>query len=141
MKQIMTDLLLKHNIDPAVIEEILTEAGLENFKSVEEIDSLVADKTREISTESAIELALNKAKAKNVVACKALIDATKVTLVDGKLTGIDEQIEKIMTENPYMFEQETDAYKPTGAVNAQSMNNMTDDEYFTFLKHKNFGGF
>lgn len=58
---------------------------------------------RELNYE--LDLALRGQGAKNSVAVKALLDLTKIALKDGKLEGLEDQINKVKTENDYLFEQ------------------------------------
>lgn len=62
---------------------------------------------RQIRMDSAVELALSAAKAKNVKAVKALLDMEKVDLTDeGAVKGLDEQIKKLMAapDSGFLFE-------------------------------------
>ena len=61
----------------------------------------------------ALEAALSGAKARNVTAVRALLDSEKIKLnKDGTLTGLSEQLEKIKTDNDYLFEAEKSADDP-----------------------------
>lgn len=58
-----------------------------------------------LKKESAIDVALLKAGAKNSKAAKALLDAEKIELAeDGTIKGLDEQLETIRTENDFLFQ-------------------------------------
>jgi hypothetical protein len=53
----------------------------------------------------ALDGALTQAKAKNVKAVKALLKSEDLKLTeDGQIMGLTEQLEKIKTENDYLFE-------------------------------------
>lgn len=55
----------------------------------------------------ALENALSGAKAKNVKAVRALLETDKLKLnKDGSLTGLTEQLDKLKSENDYLFEAE-----------------------------------
>ena len=53
-----------------------------------------------------IDSALTARRAKNLKAAKALLDLDKVSLKDGKLEGLDEQLETAVKDNGYMFGEE-----------------------------------
>nr|WP_072513814.1 phage scaffolding protein [Ndongobacter massiliensis] len=56
--------------------------------------------------QSAVDLGLTKAKARNLVATKALLKMDDLKLSDdGSLQGFSEQLQKIQEENPYLFEE------------------------------------
>lgn len=57
---------------------------------------------------SAIDIALSKAGAKNEKMLRALIDMEKVTIKDGVLAGLDDQIEAIKKDNGFLFGTDTD---------------------------------
>jgi len=58
----------------------------------------------QLKLDSAVEAALAGAKARNGKAVKAMLDMSKVKLgEDGKLAGLDEQIEALKKSDGYMF--------------------------------------
>lgn len=73
-------------------------------------------KLKENALNAAIDLAITKARGKNVTAVKALIDKSKLTLKDdGTVDGLAEALEAIKKSDGYLFEQiET---KPQGNGN------------------------
>lgn len=90
------------------------KAGLsDEYKK--QIDDLTAkQKTQEaeykaqltkLKLDTAIESALTGAKARNIKATRALLDESKVILGDdGKLAGLNEQLEAIKKDNAYLFD-------------------------------------
>lgn len=58
--------------------------------------------------DTALKDALKEAKAKNPIAVQALLskDALKYNETDGSIVGLKEQLEKIKSENDYLFEAE-----------------------------------
>ena len=55
----------------------------------------------------ALESALTSAKAKNPVTVRALLKETDLKLAeDGSIVGLTEQLERVKTENDYLFESE-----------------------------------
>lgn len=64
---------------------------------------------------------LTSAKAKNIKALKALLDADKLKLdKDGNITGLDEQLSKIKSEASYLFDAEDTAPKFLGGASGSS---------------------
>lgn len=59
-----------------------------------------------IRRDSAIDLALSGRRAKNSKAARALLDLDSIKMDGDKLTGLDEQLETLQKENPWMFEDE-----------------------------------
>ena len=59
-----------------------------------------------VRRDSAIDLALSGRRAKNSKAARALLNLDAIKLDGDKLTGLDEQLETIQKENPWMFEGE-----------------------------------
>jgi len=67
--------------------------------------------------EHALSGALSSAKARNQKAVRALLDAEAMKLgEDGQIIGLKEQLEKIRTDNDFLFEPETPAEKPPRIV-------------------------
>ncbi|HWP51805.1 MAG TPA: phage scaffolding protein [Clostridia bacterium] len=53
--------------------------------------------------EAGISQALTKAQAKNLTAAKALLRLDDIALDGDRLTGLDEQLEAVVRENPFLF--------------------------------------
>lgn len=99
------------------IEKLESELGdavtkIDSFKTLEtekeslskEIETLKkAASDKEFNT--ALEVALKEAKVKNDKLVKALLDNEKLTLKDGKLEGIEDQLKSIKEENDFLFEK------------------------------------
>lgn len=100
------------------LETLKSKAGLsDEYKK--QIDDLTAkQQTQEaeykaqltkLKLDTAIETALTGAKARNIKATRALLDESKVTLGDdGKLAGLNEQLEAIKKDNSYLFDASDD---------------------------------
>jgi len=106
------------------LEESLTkrDADIETLKKSDETNEVLktqlaemqtkydADKAEaekkliQAKTDSAIELALTNAKAKNIKTVLPLLDAEKLALDGNMLKGMDKQLETIKTDNPFLFE-------------------------------------
>ena len=59
-----------------------------------------------------LEKALKGAKAKNAKAVQALLKTDELKYEDGKITGLDAQLEAIKKENDYLFEAEEGRQDP-----------------------------
>lgn len=84
----------------AAADEWKTKAEQAKAESTEAIQKLKFD--------HALESALAQAKAKNPKAVKALLDPNglKLNEADGAVIGLAEQLEKIKTDNDYLFDSE-----------------------------------
>lgn len=100
------------------LEELKKNAGLsdEYKKQIEELKSSNSKAQEEyqaqlkkLRIDSAIDSALSNAKARNVKATKALLDPSKILVSDsGEVTGIKEQLDSIVKDNPFLFESKTE---------------------------------
>lgn len=59
-----------------------------------------------VKIDSALAIALSRAKAKDVDLAKSLVDKKLLKLDNGKLMGLDEQLAKIKTDKAFLFEAE-----------------------------------
>lgn len=107
----------------ATLKDLQVKAGLsEEYKA--QIDKLNAESVKaqeafnaqikKMKMDTAIETALNGAKAKNLKATRALLDESKLLLADdGSVTGLNEQIEALKKDNDFLFgENEQPGSKP-----------------------------
>lgn len=84
----------------------LGETDLEKLKK-EEYERAYSDASKEFNEykkTQAIDSLLKNLGARNVAAVKALISMDGVGFENDTLTGLDEQMENIVKENPYLFE-------------------------------------
>lgn len=65
------------------------------------------NKINQIQFDYALEGALNNAKCKNSKALRALLDIDNVKLNEGKLEGLEEQLNKLKESDSYLFDLET----------------------------------
>ncbi|MCH1941596.1 phage scaffolding protein [Holdemania massiliensis] len=65
--------------------------------------------TAKIRTDSAVEIALMRAKAKNPKAARALLDESKIKLDGDKVLGLDDQLEALKKSDAYLFDVEAPA--------------------------------
>jgi len=78
---------------------------------------------QQLKFEHALEGALSGAKAKNPKAVKALMDMEALKLTDdGSIVGLKEQIEKVQSENDYLFDSDTPAPKVVAGVQGKTIN-------------------
>lgn len=134
MKQLLSDILLKFNIDTNIIEEIINDEALDNFKTLDEVDEEINTKLLDLK----LDYEIKQAKPKNEKLCKSLIDMQKISFVNGEIIGLQEEINKIKKENSFLFEETN--YSPSNGFNSKNLDDMSDNDYFNFLKQTN-GGF
>ena len=73
-----------------------------------------ADKAVEkVKFDYALSAALNKAKAKNNIAVKALLNMDGLKLSGDEIVGLNEQLDKIKSENGYLFNADSTAPPPS----------------------------
>lgn len=65
--------------------------------------------TAKIRTDSAIEIALVRAKAKNPKSVRALLDKDKIKLDGEKVLGLDDQLEALKKSDAYLFDVDAPA--------------------------------
>ena len=100
-----------------------------------------ADEISRIKLENFVDMALMSAKVRNAKALKALLDMSKVTLGDdGKLSGLDEQLETLRKSDEYLFASEQtmpqlSGMKPAqiGAAQDKSPADMSYEELCAYL--------
>lgn len=83
----------------AELQEQITALQEQNTQAKTDFETQLQQKDFDI----ALNEALRDAKAKNPKAVKALLDTTTVTIVDGKLQGLDEQLTALKTSDDYLF--------------------------------------
>lgn len=110
-------------VDAEGLKQRITELQGENKKAQDAYNA----KLDEIRFEHALEAALSGAKARNVKAAAALLDRETITFKDGKLSGLDEQIQSIKKDNAYLFEDDAakkpvKGMKPIGSMPPQQNN-------------------
>lgn len=71
-----------------------------------DLESNYQSKIAETKKNSAIDLALASAKARNPKAVKALLDRDKLELTEEGLKGLDEQLEVLQESDAYLFGEE-----------------------------------
>lgn len=79
-----------------------------------DLESNYQSEIAETKKNSAIELALASAKAKNPKAVRALLDNDKLELTKEGLKGLDEQLGALQESDAYLFAQESEAVPKFG---------------------------
>ena len=74
---------------------------------------------------SAIESVIKDAKGKNTKAILSLLDDSKISFKDGKLTGLDEQIKALQESDAYLFGASESSTKYSGGKPADNPSNGT----------------
>jgi len=104
------------------------EAKIAAEKAAREKDS--ADFAAELSgarRDMMIDLALSQSGAKNIKAARALIDESAVTINNGELFGIEQEIERVGKDCPYLFGA-TRGFNPPAPVNGAAAISVDDSE-------------
>ena len=84
------------------------------------------NKINQIQFDYALDGALTNAKSKNNKALKALLDMNSIKYQEGKLEGLQEQIEALQKDASYLFDLNT-APANTGGLGNFSRNNQTEN--------------
>ena len=86
-------------IDGEELKKQLSELQKEAQAKEEEMKANLQN----LKIDSAIELALTKAGAKNNKAVRSLLDMERIVFKDDKLTGLEEQIKEVQEKETYLF--------------------------------------
>lgn len=112
----------------------ITELEELNKQTKEEYENKIAA----LRKETAIELALKDAKARNIKAVKALLDLEKVSLDGDNLIGLDEQLKRLKESDPYLFGEDKlkgrDPNPPTDPVPDIYKKNPFSKEHFNLTE-------
>ena len=95
--------LTKNNADVEALNKLVEQLQLSN-KELEENHS---KEMHNLQFNFALEGALTNAKSKNNKALKALLDMNSIKYQEGKLEGLQEQIEALQKDASYLFDLET----------------------------------
>lgn len=90
---------------------------------IKQQDKEFQSKLEQQKFDSALDLALIGAKAKNIKAVKPLLDLDKIKLDGKNLLGFKDQVEKLQESDPYLFGEDTVSGKNPGEGKKRS----TDD--------------
>ena len=95
--------LSKNNADVEALNKMVEQLQLSN-KELEANHKLEMEK---LQFDFALDKGLTDAKCKNNKALKALLDMNSIKYQEGKLTGLQEQIEALQKDASYLFDIET----------------------------------
>lgn len=106
-------------LDPEAIQKEADEWKAQAEKAKAEAQETI----QKLKFEHALDATLSGAKAKNPKAVKALLDMEALKLTDdGSIVGLKEQIEKVQSENDYLFDSDTPAPKVVAGVQGKTIN-------------------
>lgn len=91
-------------VDPAKLQERIDELKVEN----ETKDNEYQEKLNKQAKDFSIESALRDAKARNPRIAKNALDLESISIKDGKLIGLDEQLTAIKESDSYLFKTDQD---------------------------------
>ena len=111
--------LQKNNADVDALNKLVEQLQLSN-KELEENHS---KEMHNLQFNFALEGALNNAKSKNNKALKALLNMDNIKYQEGKLEGLQEQIEALQKDASYLFDLETTPQSTGGLGNFGRGNN------------------
>ena len=110
--------LQKNNADVDALNKLVEQLQLSN-KELEENHS---KEMYNLQFDFALESALNNAKCKNNKALKALLDMNSIKYQEGKLEGLNTQIEALQKDASYLFDLDTTPGN-TGGIGEFGRNN------------------
>ena len=113
--------LTKNNADVEALNKLVEQLQLSN-KELEENHS---KEKHNLQFNFALEGALTNAKSKNNKALKALLNMDNIKYQEGKLEGLQEQIEALQKDASYLFDLETTPQNTGGLGNFGRGNNPT----------------
>ncbi len=106
---------------------------------ISEMESTHLNELNSLKVESAVELELVRAGAKNLKAARGLVelpDGVKAG-ADGVVPGLAEAVAKIKSSDGYLFEDKTEL-KISGALPAESEGNLPDFSKMTYSQVSDF---
>ena len=119
--------LTKNNADVEALNKLVEQLQLSN-KELEENHS---KEMYNLQFDFALESALNNAKCKNNKALRALLDMNSIKYQEGKLEGLNTQIEALQKDASYLFDLDTTPGN-TGGIGQFGRNNpkgITKDQF------------
>ena len=114
--------LTKNNADVEALNKLVEQLQLSN-KELEENHS---KEMHNLQFNFALEGALTNAKSKNNKALKALLNMDNIKYQEGKLEGLQEQIEALQKDASYLFDLETTPAS-TGGLGSFGRNNQIEN--------------
>lgn len=114
--------LTKNNADVEALNKLVEQLQLSN----KELETNHKQEMDRLQFNFALENALNSAKSKNNKALKALLDMDSIKYQEGKLEGLQEQIEALQKDASYLFDLNT-APTNTGGLGSFGRNNQIEN--------------
>lgn len=124
-------------------KEDLLKFGLTDEQS-EKVAEAFNSEIQSLKIDYAVCEALVKAGAKNVVAAKALIDFSSISIKDDKIIGIDEQIDELVKnkDSSFLFNRKNKDFKNAApeesrdGISEKNFKNMTYTEMCKYLEQE-----
>ena len=113
--------LTKNNADVEALNKLVEQLQLSN----KELEANHKQEMNKLQFDFALEGALNNAKSKNNKALRALLDMNSIKYQEGKLEGLQEQIEALQKDASYLFNLDTAPQNTGGLGNFGRGNNPT----------------
>ena len=114
--------LTKNNADVEALNKLVEQLQLSN----KELEINHKNEMDKLQFNFALENALNSAKSKNNKALKALLNMESIKYQEGKLEGLQEQIEALQKDASYLFNLDT-APQNTGGLGNFGRNNQIEN--------------
>ena len=111
--------LTKNNADVEALNKLVEQLQLSN----KELEANHKQEMNKLQFDFALEGALNNAKSKNNKALRALLDMNSIKYQEGKLEGLQEQIEALQKDASYLFDLNTAPTNTGGLGNFGRGNN------------------
>ena len=92
--------LSKNNKDNAELQKMLDDLQVSNKNQIADYEAKIS----KMEFDNALDKTLSSAKCKNNKALKALLDIEGIKYQDGKLEGLEGQLENLKKEASYLFE-------------------------------------
>lgn len=137
---------LQTRVDELTSQLAQANTKLEGFdpdwkEKAEQAQAQADAKVHQLEFDYALTAALTGAKARNTTAVKALLNMDGLKLSEGNIIGLKEQLDKLKSENDYLFESETPAVRITAQTNgavAQGDTNSKINDALRAALGKNF---
>ena len=129
----------------ADIKDLRSKGGMseELNKQLEDLQEKYKQDTESLNTklqqtklDSAIELALMGEKARNSKAVRALLDKESLELSDDGVKGLNEQLEAVKKDNPFLFEEDQGLGRPRFSRDGNPKNNGSNVSAFDAIAEK-----
>ncbi len=114
--------LTKNNADVEALNKLVEQLQLSN----KELEEKHSKEMHNLQFNFALEGALTNAKSKNNKALKALLNMDNIKYQEGKLEGLQEQIDALQKDASYLFDLET-APASTGGLGSFGRNNQIEN--------------